>query len=207
MTGWRCGYAAVPERAGRAAHALPRQLDLVRAAVRAARRASPRSTGPAGRASTRCVAEFRARRDLVVAGLNALPGRHVPRCRAARSTRSRTSPAVPLGADALADRLLDEAGVAVLTGTAFGAQGEGHLRLSYANSQANLSRALERMGAFLGGALAFEAGRVVGAYRSPAPPIQRREGDQRGPRAPTPVRISRERAGPVAAGARASASR
>jgi aspartate aminotransferase len=43
--------------------------------------------------------------------------------------------------------------VAVLAGTAFGAQGADHLRLSYANSQANLTRALERMGAFLGALL------------------------------------------------------
>ena len=45
----------------------------------------------------------------------------------------------------VATRLLDEAGVAVLGGTAFGEHGEGYLRLSYANSEANLRRALERM--------------------------------------------------------------
>ena len=44
-----------------------------------------------------------------------------------------------------ADRLLDEFGVAALAGTAFGAHGEGYLRLSTANSEANLSRALERI--------------------------------------------------------------
>jgi aspartate/methionine/tyrosine aminotransferase len=55
----------------------------------------------------------------------------------------------PVSAEELADRLLEEAGVAVLSGTAFGAQGADHLRLSYANSQANLTRALERMDAFL----------------------------------------------------------
>ena len=45
----------------------------------------------------------------------------------------------------VAKRLLDEAGVAALSGTAFGSQGEGYLRLSYANSEANLRKALERM--------------------------------------------------------------
>ena len=45
----------------------------------------------------------------------------------------------------VAERLLNEAGVAVLSGTAFGAHGEGYLRLSYANSEANLRQALERM--------------------------------------------------------------
>jgi aspartate/methionine/tyrosine aminotransferase len=57
---------------------------------------------------------------------------------------------VPLGADALAQRLLDEAGVALLSGTAFGAAGESHLRLSYATSRERLAEGLERMGAFLG---------------------------------------------------------
>ena len=46
-------------------------------------------------------------------------------------------------------RRAEEAGVALLAGSAFGAQGADHLRLSYANSQANLTRALERMDAFL----------------------------------------------------------
>ena len=41
--------------------------------------------------------------------------------------------------------MLQEAGVAVLSGTAFGEHGEGYLRLSYANSEANLRKALERM--------------------------------------------------------------
>ncbi|MGZ8632464.1 MAG: aminotransferase class I/II-fold pyridoxal phosphate-dependent enzyme, partial [Solirubrobacteraceae bacterium] len=57
----------------------------------------------------------------------------------------------PVGAEELADRLLEEAGVAVLAGTAFGAEGAGHLRLSYANSQENLIRALARIHDFLGG--------------------------------------------------------
>ena len=52
-------------------------------------------------------------------------------------------------ADELARRLLDEAGVAVLAGSAFGQVGRDNLRLSYANSQANLGAALERMRAFL----------------------------------------------------------
>jgi aspartate/methionine/tyrosine aminotransferase len=46
---------------------------------------------------------------------------------------------------ALADYLLDEAGVACLSGTSFGAYGEGYLRLSYANSVPNIKKALERM--------------------------------------------------------------
>jgi len=49
----------------------------------------------------------------------------------------------------LADALLNEAGVAVLSGTAFGKFGEGYLRLSYANSVENINKALERIRKFL----------------------------------------------------------
>ena len=56
---------------------------------------------------------------------------------------------VQFPADELASRLLDEAGVAVLAGSAFGEVGRDNLRVSYANSRENLSAALERMGAFL----------------------------------------------------------
>jgi aspartate/methionine/tyrosine aminotransferase len=57
--------------------------------------------------------------------------------------------ALPLPADEVAARLLDEAGVATLAGTAFGAYGDGHLRISYANSRENLDEALRRIAAFV----------------------------------------------------------
>ena len=97
---------------------------------------------------TAMVAEFAARRDLVVDGLNALPGVSCLSPRGAFYVFPNVAD-TPLSAEELADRLLEEAGVALLAGTAFGAQGADHLRLSYANSQANLTRALERMDAFL----------------------------------------------------------
>jgi aspartate aminotransferase len=52
---------------------------------------------------------------------------------------------VAIPAETLADRLLEEAGVAVLAGSAFGAQGADHLRISYANSRENLIAGLDRM--------------------------------------------------------------
>ena len=55
-----------------------------------------------------------------------------------------------IGEQALADGLLQESGVAVLPGTAFGSHGKGYLRLSYANSVANIDRALERIAAHVG---------------------------------------------------------
>jgi aspartate aminotransferase len=146
MTGWRCGYAAVPEAL---VEPLTRffvnSTSCVPPFVQHAGVAA--LTGPQGDVAA-MVAEFEARRDLVVAGLNALPGVSCLTPPGAFYVFPNVA-GTPLTAEALADRLLEEAGVAVLAGTAFGAQGADHLRLSYANSQANLSRALERMEGFL----------------------------------------------------------
>ena len=146
MTGWRCGYAAVP-----AALVEPLTRFIVnstscvppfvqRAGIAAL-------TGPQDDVAA-MRAEFHARRDLVVAGLAALPG---VTCRVPHGAfyAFPNVAAVPLAADALAQRLLDDAGVALLSGTAFGAAGEGHLRLSYATSRERLAEGLDRMGAFL----------------------------------------------------------
>jgi aspartate aminotransferase len=89
-------------------------------------------------------AAFRRRRDLIVDGLNAIPGIRCPMPRGAfyvfPNVESFGRPV-----EELAEYLLDEAGVAVLPGTAFGLNGQGHLRLSYANSAENIEKALERM--------------------------------------------------------------
>ena len=90
------------------------------------------------------VEEFRRRRDLIVAGLNELPGVSCVEPRGAFYAFPNVSQ-VPIPAEELATRLLYEAGVAVLAGSAFGQVGKDNLRLSYANSQENLTRALERM--------------------------------------------------------------
>jgi aspartate/methionine/tyrosine aminotransferase len=146
MTGWRCGFAAVP----------PSFVDpLVRFFVNSTSCVPP-FVQHAGVAALRgpmdevraMVAEFRRRRDLVVEGLNALPG---VSCRTPRGAfyAFPNVADVPLATDELASRLLEEAGVAVLAGSAFGAAGEDNLRISYANSQENLERALGSMDAFL----------------------------------------------------------
>ena len=149
MTGWRCGYAAVPEALVEpltrffvnSTSCVPPfvQLRRRRGARPARRTRSPRWSPSSRRAAS-----------LVVAGLNALPG---VSCRSPRGAFYvfPNVAGVPIGAEELADRLLEEAGVAVLAGTAFGAEGADHLRLSYANSQANLARALERFSGFLAG--------------------------------------------------------
>ena len=85
---------------------------------------------------------------IFVGGLNALPG---VSCRvpAGAFYAFPNVSGVPLSADAFAARLLEEAGVATLSGTAFGANGDGYLRLSYANSEANIVEALGRMNALI----------------------------------------------------------
>jgi aspartate/methionine/tyrosine aminotransferase len=90
------------------------------------------------------VALFRQRRDLMVDGLNAIPGVRCPVPQGAFYVFPNVE-AFGRSSDELADYLLEEAGVAVLPGTAFGRNGEGYLRLSYANSRENISKALERM--------------------------------------------------------------
>jgi aspartate aminotransferase len=148
MTGWRCGYAAAP----------PALVEpLTRFVVNSTSCVPPfvqragiaALTGPQD-AVAAMLGEFRARRDVVVDGLNALPG---VSCRVPHGAfyAFPNVAGVPLAADALAERLLDEAGVALLSGTAFGAAGENHLRLSYATSRPRLEEGLERMGRFLEG--------------------------------------------------------
>jgi aspartate/methionine/tyrosine aminotransferase len=95
------------------------------------------------------VAEFRARREIVIAGLNAIPGVSCERPPGSFYAFPRVA-SNGLTSVAVADRLLEEAGVVALPGTGFGAEGEGHLRLSYANSQDNLREGLRRMHVFLG---------------------------------------------------------
>jgi aspartate aminotransferase len=88
------------------------------------------------------VAEFRRRRDVVVAGLNAIDGISCLEPQGAFYAFPNITGTGRAAAE-LADGLLREAGVAALPGTAFGRHGEGYLRLSYANSVANIETALD----------------------------------------------------------------
>jgi len=91
---------------------------------------------------------FDRRRKLVVDGLNALPGVSCITPKGAFYAFPNVK-ATGWQAKKLASTLLDESGVALIGGPDFGVLGEGYIRVSYANSEANISRALERMGAFL----------------------------------------------------------
>jgi aspartate/methionine/tyrosine aminotransferase len=90
------------------------------------------------------VAEFKARRDLIVDGLNSIPGIHCFRPRGAFYVFPNIQK-LGVSCNEFADVLLNEVGVAALPGTHFGKFGEGFVRLSYANSQENIRKALQRI--------------------------------------------------------------
>jgi aspartate/methionine/tyrosine aminotransferase len=147
MTGWRLGYAAVPG-------------DLVEPLIRLIVNSTscvPPFAQLAGVAAlegpqdavTAMVAEFRRRRDFLIPALNGIPGVRCSEPGGAFYAFPNVS-ALPIGEEALADRLLDEAGVALLAGTAFGSEGAGHLRISYAASLESLERAVERIHELVG---------------------------------------------------------
>lgn len=142
MTGWRLGYGVMPE-------ALADQVAKLQVNSNSCTAAATQHAGLAALhgpqdAVDRMLEEFRARRDLIVSGLNKLPGVECISPQGAFYVFPNVS-GTGHPAGELADLLLNEAGVAGLSGTAFGRHGEGHLRLSYANSRENISRALDRM--------------------------------------------------------------
>ncbi|OGT27577.1 MAG: aspartate aminotransferase [Gammaproteobacteria bacterium RBG_16_66_13] len=148
MTGWRLGYGIMPEALARSVellitHSLGSTAQFTQiAGVEALR-------GPQVEVEA-TVESFRRRRDLVVSSLNVIPGLH---CREPQGAFYAFPNIRQLGipSEDLANRLLMETGVALLPGTAFGANGEGYLRLSYANSMDNLERALARIDTFVRG--------------------------------------------------------
>ncbi|MBI2385743.1 MAG: pyridoxal phosphate-dependent aminotransferase [Elusimicrobia bacterium] len=146
MTGWRLGYGVGPKWLIDAIAKLStNDHSCVPAFSQYA--AIEALTGPQD-SVTAMVAEFKRRRDVIVKGLNALPG---VTCKTPKAAFY-VFPSIKgtgLKSKALADALLAEAGVACLPGTSFGAMGEGYLRFSYANSVANIETALASMTAAL----------------------------------------------------------
>ena len=142
MTGWRLGYGILPE---------PLLTPFGRLIINSVSCTSSFSQIAAAEALNgpqdsvdAMIVEFRARRDLVVDGLNAIPGIRCLRPEGAFYVFPDVSGTGLSGAE-LADRLLREVGVSVLAGTAFGGTGASHIRISYANSQERIRAALERI--------------------------------------------------------------
>ena len=146
MTGWRLGFGIMPaDLAARMDLLLTHSVGCTATFTQLA--GLEAVLGPQDEVD-RVVAEFRRRRDLIVAGLNAIPGVHCPVPRGAFYAFPNVSSFGRPSAE-LAEILLAEAGVALLPGTAFGCNGEGYLRLAYANSVENIQQALERLAAAL----------------------------------------------------------
>jgi aspartate/methionine/tyrosine aminotransferase len=142
MTGWRLGYGVMPVRLAEAVAKLQTNITSCTAAFTQIAGIEA-LTGPQDEAE-RMVEKFRARRDLLVAGLNEIPGLT---CRTPRGAFYAFPNIRGLGrtSSEIETLLLDEYGVAALSGTAFGAFGEGYLRFSYANNTEQLEKALERV--------------------------------------------------------------
>jgi aspartate aminotransferase len=146
MTGWRLGYSVWPDALYDKARKLAvNAWSCVNAPAQFA--ALEALTGPQD-AVCRMVAAFDARRKLVVDLLNGLPG---VSCITPKGAFYAFPNIKKTGwkAKALASALLEETGVATIGGPDFGTLGEGYIRLSYANSQDNIRRALDRMAGFL----------------------------------------------------------
>ncbi|MEA2633172.1 MAG: aspartate aminotransferase [Chloroflexota bacterium] len=147
MTGWRLGYGIVPPSAVDAFERLViNSFSCVSTFSQIA--AVEALTGPQD-AVDAMVREFRARRDLIVDGLAAIPGISCLRPSGAFYVFPDVTGTGMSGA-AFAERALNQAGVSVLGGTAFGAEGRDHVRMSYANSQPRIAEALERLLAIVG---------------------------------------------------------
>ena len=147
MTGWRLGYAILPEALVRPFGQLV--INSVSCVSTFSQLAAVEAlTGPQDDVDA-MVREFRARRDLVVDLLNGVPGIECAVPSGAFYVFPRIAGTGMDGA-AFADQLLKEEGVCVLSGTAFGHVGVDHVRVSYANSRENLREAVARIASFVG---------------------------------------------------------
>jgi aspartate/methionine/tyrosine aminotransferase len=146
MTGWRVGYGLFPDELVEPVTRL--MTNSVSCTSAFSQVTTMAALASSQESVTSMVAEFKTRRDLLVNGLNELPGISCPMPKGAFyafpniSRTGRTS-------QEFEESLLKDAGVSVLAGTSFGAFGEGYVRISFANSQENIREALRRMGGWL----------------------------------------------------------
>ncbi|MBI5305774.1 MAG: pyridoxal phosphate-dependent aminotransferase [Chloroflexi bacterium] len=146
MTGWRLGFGIMPvPLAERVELLLTHSVGCTASFTQIA--GLEAINGPQDQVDI-VVTEYQRRRDTLVAGLNAIPG---IRCRKPQGAFYVFPNVSSFGRSShwLANYLLEEAGVALLSGVAFGAQGEGYLRLCYANSMQNIQSAIQRLGSAL----------------------------------------------------------
>jgi aspartate aminotransferase len=142
MTGWRLGYAAMrKDLAQKVTQLMINSNSCTSAFTQMAGVEALRGPQTEPR---RMVEEFRKRREVIVEGLNRIEGITCKKPQGAFYVFPNIKK-TGMESKKLADHLLQKAGVAVLSGTAFGAYGEGYLRLSFANSIPNIQKALQRI--------------------------------------------------------------
>jgi len=142
MTGWRLGYGVM--RSDLAVHIARLMTNSISCTATFTQMAGIEALGGDQSEPEKMRQEFQRRRDLFVNGLNQIKGFS---CRLPKGAFYTFPNIKQTGWESkkLADALLDDAGVAALSGTAFGAYGEGHLRFSIANSIEHLQQALDRI--------------------------------------------------------------
>ncbi len=146
MTGWRLGYGVMPE-------ALAQKLTQIAINYNSCVAGFTQIAGVEALTGDQSpvdamLKEFDSRRKFIVKGLNAIPGFRCIEPGGAFYVFPNIE-GTGISSRQLSDRILQEAGVAVLPGTAFGKYGEGFLRLSFANSTENIAKALERIAGIL----------------------------------------------------------
>lgn len=142
MTGWRLGFGVMPRPlAERVAKLMTNSNSCTSSFTQIAGIEALEGPQDSVRAM---VDEFRIRRDLIVDGLNNIPGFRCHKPAGAFYVFPNIAE-TGLSSKEMENMLLEKAGVASLAGTSFGANGEGYLRLSYANSQENIKLALGRI--------------------------------------------------------------
>jgi aspartate/methionine/tyrosine aminotransferase len=146
MTGWRLGYGVMNKEL--AAHVTRLMTNCNSCTNVFVQRAGMKALTDPQDAVDAIRRKFLERRDVIVEGLNRLPGVSCTLPRGAFYVFPNIT-GTGMKSQQLADALLQEAGVAALSGTSFGRFGEGYIRFSYANSVENIRKALERMGDFL----------------------------------------------------------
>ncbi|MEW6050943.1 MAG: pyridoxal phosphate-dependent aminotransferase [Candidatus Zixiibacteriota bacterium] len=148
MTGWRLGFAAMPEKLAQYFFTLAIN-NFSTTATFSQWGMVEGLRGPQG-AVDNMISEFRRRREVIVDGLNAIEGITCKKPQGAFYVFPNIT-GTALKSQQFADMMLEEAGVACLSGTAFGEYGEGYIRFSYANSIENIKEALARIKRVLAG--------------------------------------------------------
>jgi len=142
MTGWRLGYGIMPLKLAEAVSRLQTNSNSCTASF--TQIAGIEALTGSQSKSRKMVKEFKARRDLIVDGLNAIPGFRCLKPKGSFYVFPNIT-GTGMKSKELETFLLEKAGVAGLSGTSFGKYGEGYLRFSYANSQENIKKALEKI--------------------------------------------------------------